>query len=128
VDGRRSGATLGPAQALENRLGLRGSLQRLVECFGWFQPAEGLSRSSVELGGDGVEVGLGERGEAGALGEVLAQQTVDASMSSNGPVLCDVVLPGGSVLDHRAVDDVDQVAFEYAPSAAGALGGRVAGQ
>lgn len=37
---------------------------------------EGLSRSSVEPGVDGVEVILGEGGEAGALGDVLAQQPV----------------------------------------------------
>src|ERR671911_2179313 len=49
-------------------------------------------------------------------------------MSSSEFVLCDVVLPGGSVLDHRAVDDVDQVAFEYASSASDALCGCVAGQ
>ena len=32
-------------------------MQRLVECFGWCHPVEGLSRTAIELGGDGVEVG-----------------------------------------------------------------------
>jgi hypothetical protein len=44
------------------RCGLRRSLQRLVECFGGCHPAEGLSRASVEFGGDGVEVVLGDGG------------------------------------------------------------------
>src|SRR5438477_12318979 len=55
---------------------LRGSSQRLVECLGWCHPAEGLSRSTVELGGNVVEVGLGVQGEVAALGEVLTQQSV----------------------------------------------------
>jgi hypothetical protein len=49
-------------------------------------------------------------------------------MSSCGLELGDVVLPGGSVVEHGAVDDVDQVAFEDASSAADSLRGRVAGQ
>ena len=39
-------------------------------------PAEGLSRAVVELSGDVVEVLLGVDAEVGALGEVLAQQSV----------------------------------------------------
>ena len=42
----------------------------MVECFERCHPVEGLSRPAVELCGDGVEVGLGERSETGALGEV----------------------------------------------------------
>lgn len=44
-------------------------------------------------------------------------------MSSGDLVLGDVVLPGGSVLGHGAVDDVDQVAFEDASGSAGSLAG-----
>jgi hypothetical protein len=48
----------------------------LGECFGWCQPAQGLSRSPVEFVGDGVEVGLGVNRQVCGLGEVLAQQPV----------------------------------------------------
>jgi hypothetical protein len=65
-----------PAQICRDalRIGctLRGSSQRLVERLGWCHPAKGLSRSTVELGGNGVEIGLGMQGEVTALGEVLA--------------------------------------------------------
>ncbi|MDX3434225.1 hypothetical protein PV664_35830 [Streptomyces sp. ME01-18a] len=50
----------------------------------------------------------------------------DASMSSGELVLGDVVLPGGSVFGHGAVDDIDQMA--HAPGPAGSLGRLVAGQ
>src|SRR5215207_2444698 len=65
-----------PHIVVHNRLGLRGSSQREVECFGGFHPAQRLSRPAVELGGDGVEVVLAVTGEAGPLREVLAQQPV----------------------------------------------------
>jgi DNA-binding CsgD family transcriptional regulator len=53
-------------QVVEEGCGLRGSSQRLVECFGGCHPAEGLSRAAVQFGGDGVEVGLGVGGEVAA--------------------------------------------------------------
>jgi len=47
--------------------------QEFVEFLGGVLPVEGLPGSAVELGGDGVEVGLGVHGQVGALGEVLPQ-------------------------------------------------------
>ncbi|MBX7547024.1 hypothetical protein K1Y78_03115, partial [Streptomyces sp. tea 10] len=78
-------------------------------------PAEGPAGAAVEFGGDEGEVLCAEDGQVGALREVLAQQAVDASMSSGELVLGDVVLPGSSVFGHGAVNDVDQVTFEDAP-------------
>jgi hypothetical protein len=46
-------------------------------------------------------------GQVGAFREVLAEQAVDASMSSGGLVSGEVVLPGGLVGGHRPVDDID---------------------
>ncbi len=100
----------------------------IVEGLGGCPPAQSLAGSAVESGGDGSEVIAGVSAEVGALGEVLPQQAVDASMSSGRLVLGDVVLPGSSVLGHGAVDDVDQMAFEDAPGSAGLLGWLVAGQ
>jgi hypothetical protein len=71
---------------------------------------------------------LGEGLEVHRARKVLAQQAVDASMSSDVLVAGDVVLPGRLVGGHRSVDDVDEVAFEDASGAAGAFGGLVAGQ
>ena len=47
-----------------------------VEGFGGGLPAENLSRSAVEGGGDRLDLGCGPSGEVGAFGEVLAQQPV----------------------------------------------------
>jgi hypothetical protein len=76
------------------------------EFFGGCLPAEGLAGAAVELGGDSVQVLCAVVAQARALGEVLAQQPVDASMSSGEPVAGYLVLPGGLVGGHRAVDDV----------------------
>src|SRR4051795_1737765 len=65
--------------------GLNPSTQRLGEHLAWFQPAERLSRPAVELGGDGVEVGLVVGGEVGALGEVLAQEAVGVLVAAPLP-------------------------------------------
>jgi hypothetical protein len=47
--------------------------QEGVEALGGFVPVEGLAGAAVELLGDGVEIGLGVRGEVvGVFGEVLA--------------------------------------------------------
>jgi hypothetical protein len=62
-------------------LGLGESTQRLVECFGWCHPAEGVSRSVVELGGDGAAVGLGVSMQVGALGKYWR----------NRPLVCSLV-------------------------------------
>ncbi|MFY3807757.1 hypothetical protein, partial [Escherichia coli] len=48
------------------------------------------------------QVLAGMDGQVSALGKVLPQQAIDAFMSSGELVLGDVVLPGGSVLDHAA--------------------------
>ena len=85
-------------------------------------PAEDLAGAVVEFEGDGLEVGAGVAGQAGVFGEVLAQQPVDASMSSGVVVPCDVVLPGGLVGGHGPVDDVDEVALQDPARAAGAFG------
>ena len=60
-----------PPLTAQNCVGLNGSLQRGVECLGWCHPAEGLSRPSVELACDLVEVALAVGREAGPLREVL---------------------------------------------------------
>jgi hypothetical protein len=49
-------------------------------------------------------------------------------MPSGELVLGDVVLPGSSVFDHGAVDDVDQMALENASGSVGSLGRLVAGE
>ena len=59
---------------------------RSASALGWFHPAEGLSRTVVELVGDGVEVGLGVDGEVGAFGHPLAEEAVG--------VLVGAALPG----------------------------------
>ena len=69
-----------------NCLGLTGSMQRVVERFGWCHPLQGLSRSSVELVGDVVEVGLIERREAGPLREVLAEKPVGVLVRTTPPL------------------------------------------
>jgi hypothetical protein len=56
--------------------------------------------------------------EVGALGEVLAQQSVDAFLSSGERVPGDVLLPGGVIGGHCPVDDVDEVALEDLPRSA----------
>ena len=53
--------------------------------FGRTLPVEALVRASVELPGDGIEIGLGESRQVGALGEILPQQSVG--------VLVDTPLP-----------------------------------
>ena len=58
----------------------------LVEGFGWCAPAEDLAWPRVDGGCDGIDVFAGPSGEVGALGEVLAQQSVG--------VLVHAALPG----------------------------------
>src|SRR5215204_1300441 len=62
------------------------SAQQWGEFIGGGGVVEGLSGSGVEALGDGVEVGLGELGQGGAFGEVLAQQPIG--------VLVRAALPG----------------------------------
>jgi hypothetical protein len=50
----------------------RSLQQEVGELFDRLGEVEPLAGSVVELVGDGVEVGLGDGGEVGALGEVLA--------------------------------------------------------
>jgi len=47
--------------------------EEFVDFLGGVLPVEGLPRSAVELGGDGVEVCLGVHGQVGSFGEVLAK-------------------------------------------------------
>ena len=63
-----------------------GGCNGLVEFLGWSLPCEGLAWASVEFTCDCVEVVLGELGEVGAFGEVLAEQSVG--------VLVGAALPG----------------------------------
>lgn len=100
----------------------------LIEDFRWGPPAEGLAGSIVEAVLDTCQFLDPVQGQVGALGEVLAQQPVDASMSRGELAAGDVVLPRCLVSGHGPVDDVDEVAFEDAAGAATALGGLVAGQ
>src|SRR4051812_39030223 len=62
-----------------------GGCKELGELLGWFHPVEGLSRSAVELSGDGVEVLRGVGGEVGAFGEVLAEQAVGVLVAAALP-------------------------------------------
>ena len=81
-----------------------------------------LSGSPVELVLDLEQVVRGVDGEVAALGEVLAQQPVGASMSSGVLASGDLVCPYRLVGLHGAVDDVDKVSLEDATGTAGALG------
>src|SRR5207247_6127259 len=47
-----------------------------LECFGRGSPAEGFTRSTVELVGHLVQAGLGQAGKAVTFGKVLAEQSV----------------------------------------------------
>ncbi len=62
------------------------------------------------------------------LRKVLAQQPVDASMSSGWLIPGGAVLPGRLVGGHRPVDDVDEVALQDASGAAIAFGRCVASE
>jgi hypothetical protein len=64
-----------------------GSGQRLCECLGGCLEAESLSRTAVELGGDGVQRGLVELAQVAALGEVLAEQAVGVLVGATLPGL-----------------------------------------
>jgi hypothetical protein len=89
---------------------------------GWGAVGEAEAGPVVEFGGDAMEFAAGVAVEVGAFGQVLAQQPVEASMSSGELVPDDLVLPGGLVGGHRPVDDVDQVALQDPARAAGAFG------
>ena len=91
-------------------------------------PLECLPRPAVQGRGDRDELVDAPAGQVGAFGEVLAEQAVDASMSSGELVAGDVVLPGCLIGGHGLVDNVNEVALEDAAGAATALGGLVAGQ
>lgn len=91
----------------------------LLEDLGRCLPAEGLAGPVVERMSHGFEVFGGPARQVGSLGEVLAQQTIDASMSSRLWAPGDLVCPCRLVLVHGSVDDVDEMALEDAASAAG---------
>src|SRR5258708_13973699 len=59
--------------------------EELGELLGWFEPAQGLTGSVVERVGRGVEVVLAVEGEVGALGEVLAEQSVGVLVGASLP-------------------------------------------
>ena len=48
----------------------------IIDCLRRGAPAEDLAWSRVQFGRDGVEVGVVPAGQVGALGEVLAQESV----------------------------------------------------
>jgi len=98
----------------------------LLEDFGRCSPAEGLAGAVVEGVGDGFEVSGAPAGQVGALGEVLTQRPVDASMSSCLSKLSDLIGPDRPVVEHGSVHDVDQVSLEDATCAAGAFAWLVA--
>jgi hypothetical protein len=97
-----------------------GVRKELGEFLGWFHVSECLAGAVVETRRDAGQVFGGVDGQVGAFGQVLAQQPVDASMSS-GEVPGDVVLPGGVVGGHGPVDDVDEMALQDPARAAGAF-------
>ena len=70
---------------------LRG--EQVADLLDGLAVAEAFSGPVVEFGGDLVQLGFAMHGQVAALGEVLAQQAVDASMSSGGLVSGDLVLP-----------------------------------
>ena len=100
--------------------------EQLSQALGWGIPAERFAWASVELDGYRFQVLGRVHRQIGALGEVLAQQPVDASMSSSEFMLGDVVFPGSAIREHRPVDDVDQAALENPSGPACPLGGLVA--
>ena len=102
--------------------------EELSEFFGWGAESEALAGPAVEFAGDGLELAGAVGPQVGALGEVFAEQAVEASMSSSQLVPGDGVLPGGLVGGHGAVYHVDQVALEDSPGSAGAFSVLVAGQ
>lgn len=53
--------------------------------FGRALLVEALARLGVELPSDGIKFGLGETGEIGALGEVLAEQAVGVLVDAAPP-------------------------------------------
>jgi len=61
------------------------------------------------FGVDGAEMFAGVEGLVGSLRGVVPQQTSDASAAGGESALSAVVLPGGSVVGHGVVHDVDQV-------------------
>jgi putative transposase len=63
-----------------------GGRDKLVESFRWSIPLEGLSRTLIEQGGDGIEVRLRVNGEIGSLWEELTDEAV--------PILVGAALPG----------------------------------
>jgi hypothetical protein len=87
--------------------------------------AEPFAGPVVEFIGDLGEIGGAVDRQIGALGQVLTQQAVDASMSSGQLESCDLVGPGGVIGLHGSVDDVDEVALEDASSTADTLRGLV---
>src|SRR3954469_8009553 len=56
--------------------GRLGAVDQLAQLLGWGEPVERLARSTVQLARGLVELGLGDAGEALALREVLAQESV----------------------------------------------------
>lgn len=91
-------------------------------------PSEGLARPVVEGVSDCGEVVRGPPRQVGSLGKVLAQQAVDASMSSRGLTACDVVGPGLPVGVHGPVDHVDEMSLQDAASTSTTFGRRMARQ
>ena len=94
----------------------------LFEDFGGGLPVEDFAGPVVERVSDGLEVFGGPARQVCAFGEVLPQQSVDASMSSGLLASGDVVCPCRLVGVHGPVDDVYQVSLEDPTSTAGALG------
>jgi hypothetical protein len=60
-------------------------VQRLCQYLRGCPEAEGLSRATIQLGGDRVQGGLVELAQVAALGEVLAEQAVGVLVSSALP-------------------------------------------
>jgi hypothetical protein len=83
-----------------------GGRNEPCECLRWCQIAEGLARTAVKTALDAAKIRGGDLRQVGAFRQVLTQQPVDASMSSGELVADDLMLPGGLVGGHRAVDDV----------------------
>jgi hypothetical protein len=70
---------------------------------------------------DGFMYSMALRGGCGG-----CEQAIGASMSSRGVMTDDLVLPGGLVGGHRAVDDGDEVALQDPACSAGSFGWLVA--
>lgn len=91
-----------------NTVVVSGFAQYLVEHLSGRAKAVSRAWPGVELGDDVVHYARSVERQIAALGQVLTQQAVDASMSSRLLAPGDLVCPSLLVGEHRPMDDVDR--------------------